>query len=76
MSLAIEANNFELRPALVIFVRRDQFSGRPTKNSNVHLRIFLAKDDTIKLNRVSAIAIRLKLFSFPLKDNANDWFQN
>jgi len=51
---AIEANNFELRPALVSFVEKDQFSGRPAENPHIHFRNFLAKCDTIKLNGVSA----------------------
>ena len=43
---AVEANNFELRPALVSFVEKDQFSGRPMENPHIHLRNFLAKCDT------------------------------
>ena len=73
---AIEANNFELRPALVSFVEKDQFSGRPTENPHLHLRNFLAKCDTIKLNGVSADAIRLRLFPFSLTDRASDWLVN
>ena len=72
----IEANNFELRPALVSFVEKDQFSGRPTENPHIHLRNFLAKCDTIMLNRVSADAIRLRLFPFLLTDRASDWLLN
>jgi len=53
---AVEADNFELWPTLVSFVEKDQFSGRPTENPYIHLRNFLAKCDTIKLNGVSADA--------------------
>ena len=35
-SLAIEANIFELHPALVTFVEKDQFGGRPTDNPHIH----------------------------------------
>ena len=73
---AVEANNFELWPALVSFVEKDQFSGRPTENPHIHLRNFLVKCDTIKLNRVSANAIRLRLFPFSLMDRASDWLLN
>ena len=69
---AVKVNNFELRPALVSFVEKDQFSGRPTENPHIHLRNFLAKCDTIKLNGVSAGAIRLWLFSFSMTDRASD----
>jgi len=69
----IEANNFEFRPALISFVKQNQFGGHPIENPHVHLRNFLAKCDTIKLNGVSADAIRLRLFPFSLKDKASDW---
>ena len=44
---AVEANSFELRPTLVSFVEKDQFSGRPTENPHIHLHNLLAKCDTI-----------------------------
>ena len=53
----VEANNFELRPAPITFVERDQFGGHPMDNPNVHIRKFLAKYDTIKINGVSTEAI-------------------
>jgi len=73
---AVEANHFELRPALISFVEQNQFGGRPSENPHLHLRNFLAKCDTIKLNQVSADAIRLRLFPFSLKDRASDWLLN
>jgi len=48
VSPAIEANNFELNPALIGFVERDQFGGYLSDNPNTHLRKFLVKSDTIK----------------------------
>ena len=56
VSPAVEANNFELSPALISFVERERFAGHPSENPNAHLRKFLAKCDTIKLNRVSSDA--------------------
>ena len=76
VNLTVEANNFELRPALISFVEQNQFSGCPTENPHLHLHNFLAKCDMIKLNGVSADAIRLRLFPFSLKDKANDWLLN
>ena len=73
---AVEVNNFELRPALISLVERDQFGGHPSENPNMHLRNFLAKCDTIKLNGVPTDAIRLRLFPFSLRDRARDWLQN
>ena len=57
VNLTVEANNFELRPALVSFVEKDQFKGHPMENAHIHLRNFLVKYDTIKLNRVSIDAL-------------------
>ena len=58
------------------FVEKDQFGGCPTKNPHIHLRNFLAKCDTIKLNGVSTNAIRLRLFPFSLMDKTSDWLLN
>ena len=49
----IEAN-FKLRPTFMSFIEKDQFGGRPMENPHIHLRNFLTKCDTIKLNGVSA----------------------
>jgi len=76
VSPTIEANNFELNPALIRFMERDQFGGYPSNNPNAHLCKFLVKCDTIKLIGVSADAIRLRLFLFSLRDRASDWLQN
>ena len=76
VSPTIEANNFELNPALIGFVERDQFSGYPFDNPNARLRKFLAKCDTINLNGVPADAIRMQCFPFSLRDRASDWLQN
>jgi len=72
----VEANNFELWPALISFVEQNRFGGCPIKNPHLHLRNFLTKCDTIKLNGVTLDAVRLRLFSFSLKDRASDWLLN
>ena len=33
----IDANNFELKPALITMVQQNQFTGHPTENPNEHL---------------------------------------
>jgi len=63
VSPTVEANNFELSSALISFVGREQFAGHPSENPNAHLRKFLAKYYTIKINGASSDAIRLWLFS-------------
>jgi len=73
---AVEVNNFDLRPALISLVERDQFGGHSPENPDMHIRNFLAKGDTVKLNRVSTYAIQLRFFPFCLTDRARDWLQN
>jgi len=69
----VEANNFELWPTLVSFMKKDQFSGRPMENPHIHLRNFLAKCDTIKLNGVSADTIRFRLSDWLLNEERNSF---
>jgi len=73
VSPAVEANNFKLSPALISFVEREQFAGYLSENPNAHLRKFLAKCDTIKINGASSDAIRLRLFPFSLRDRTSNW---
>ena len=35
--LAIEANNFELKLALITMVQQNQFTGHPTEDPNEHM---------------------------------------
>jgi len=72
MNLVVEASSFELQPALMSFVEKDQFGGHPMENPHIHLRTFLTKCDKIKLNGVSADTTRLRLIPFSLTDRAGD----
>ena len=49
---AIEANNFELKPALITMVQQNQFIGHPTEDPNEHLGRFLRMANIVKLNGV------------------------
>ena len=63
---AIEANNFELKPALLTMVQQNQFTGHPTEDPNEHLGRFLRMANTVKLNGVRPEVIKLHLFHFSL----------
>ncbi|XP_061356874.1 uncharacterized protein LOC133301270 [Gastrolobium bilobum] len=71
--LTVDANNFELKPALFQLIQKDQFAGRSTKDPYVHLDNFLLYCDTLKMNGVSRDAILLRLFPCSLKDDARAW---
>ena len=63
----IQANNFELKPALIQMVQSNQFGGYPNESPDEHLAIFLRYCNTIKINNVTPDIIRLQLFPFSLR---------
>ena len=73
---AIDANDFELKPALIAMVQQNQCTGHSTKNSNEHLGRFLRIANSIKLNGVRSEVIQLQLFPFSLRDMAATWFNS
>ena len=72
----IDANNFELKPALISMVQQQQFGGSPSEDPNWHFSKFLQLCGTIKMNGVDHNVIKLKLFPFSLRDKARNWFHN
>ena len=73
---AIDANDFELKPALITMVKQNQFAGHSTENPNEHLGRFLRIANSIKLNGVKPEVIQLQLFPFSLRDRAETWFNS
>ena len=73
---AINANDFELQPALIIMVQQNQFAGHSTENPNEHLGRFLRIANSVILNGVKPEVIQLQLFPFSLRDMAITWFNS
>ena len=73
---AIDANDFELEPALITMVQQNQFAGQSTENPNEHLGQFLRIANSIKLRGVKPEVIQLQLFPFSLRDRAITWFDS
>ena len=73
---AIDATDFELKPALITMVQLNQFDGHSTKNPYEHLERFLRIENSIKLNGVKPEVIQLQLFPFSLRDKAATWFNS
>ena len=73
---AVEANNFELNPTLILMVQQSQFGGTLLEDPNLHLSAFLEVCDMLKLNRVSTDVVNLRLFPFSLRDKARAWLHS
>ena len=73
---AINANDFELKPALITMVQHNQFAGHPTENPNEHLGRFLRIASSIKVSGVKPEVIQLQLFPFSLRGMAITWFNS
>ena len=72
----VDANNFELKPALIAMVQQHQFTGHPTEDPNEHLGRFLRMANTVKLNGVRPKVIKLHFFPFSLRDIAATWYES
>ena len=72
----IDANNFELKPALITIVQQNQSTGHPSEDPNEHLERFLRMANIVKLNGVRPEFITLKLFPLSLRDIAASWFDS
>ena len=53
-----------------------QFSGMPTEDPHLHLRLFMEVSDSFKLPGVTEEALRLKLFPYSLRDRARAWLNS
>ena len=72
----IEANNFELKLALITMVQQQQFIGHPSEDPNEYLGRFMRMENTVKLNEVRPDVIKLQLFPFSLRNVAATWFDS
>jgi len=71
----VQANNFEIKPALLQVIQHNQFGGAVLEDPHSHMENFVAICDTLKINGISDDAIRLRLFSFSLRYKAKSWLR-
>ena len=72
----IEANNFELKSALITMVQQNQFARHLSEDPNEHLGIFMRMANIVKMNGVNPDVIKLQLFPFSLRDLTANWFKS
>jgi hypothetical protein len=70
---APEANFYEIKPALLNLVMKEQFSGVSTDDAAAHLNNFVELCEMQKYKDVYGDIIKLKLFPFSLRGRAKDW---
>jgi hypothetical protein len=70
---APEANFYEIKPALINLVMKDQFSGASSDDTAAHLNNFVELCEVQKYKDVDVNIIKLKLFPFSLRGRAKDW---
>jgi len=70
----LDASHFNFKPGIIQFLLT--FHGLELENPYLHLREFEEVCNTYNYLNCSMNTIRLKLFSFSLKDKAKTWLQN
>ena len=72
----VNANNFELKQALITMVQQHQFTVHPTEDPNEHLGRFLRMANIVKMNGARPELLKLHLFPFSLRDIAATWYES
>jgi hypothetical protein len=70
---APEANFYEIKPALINLVMKEQFFGASSDDAAAHLNNFFELCEIQKNKDVDVNIIKLKLFPFSLRGRAKDW---
>ena len=70
---ASKAESYEIKPALLNLVMREQFSGVSTDDAASHINNFVELFDMQMYKEVEGDIIKLKLFSFSLREKAKEW---
>src|SRR4051812_39268052 len=72
---ATSAPSYEIKPALLNLVMKDQFSGAG-EDAALHLNNFIELCDMQKYKEVNGDIVKLKLFPFSLRGRAKEWLQS
>ena len=72
----IQENSFKLKIVTLHMLQNILFNELPSENPNMHLKNFIEVCNTIKYNRVTEEALKLRLFPLSLGDRAKHWMTN
>jgi hypothetical protein len=72
--LDVTAAHYEIKPSIIQSLL--SFLGLGTENPYDFIGEFLTICSTIKLSGFIEDALKMRLFSFPLKERANHWFHS
>src|SRR3954471_9099721 len=72
---ATSAPSYEIKPALLNLVMKDQFSGAG-EDAALHLNNFIELCDMQKYKEVDGDIVKLNLFPFSLRGRAKEWLQS
>ena len=72
---ATSAPSYEIKPALLNLVMKDQFSGAG-EDAALHLNNFIELCDMQKYKEVDGDIVKLKLLPFSLRGRAKEWLQS
>src|SRR3954466_14195828 len=70
---APDATFYEIKPALLILVMREQFSGASSDDAAAHLNNFVELCEIQKYKDVDGYIIKIKLFPLSLRGIAKEW---
>ncbi|KAK4258621.1 hypothetical protein QN277_005052 [Acacia crassicarpa] len=71
------ARHFEIKGVMIQMLNAArQFGGLPSENLHLHLKTFMEVCDSFVIPGIPPDAIRIKLFSFSLRDKARTWLNN
>src|SRR3954468_24405852 len=72
---ATSAPSYEIKPALLNLVMKDQFSGAG-EDAALHLSNFIELYDMQKYKEVDGDIVKLKIFPFSLRGRSKEWLQS
>jgi hypothetical protein len=70
---APEATFYEIKPALLNLIMKEQFSGVSTDDAATHRNKFVELCEMQKYKDIDGDIIKLKLFPFSLRGKGKDW---